>query len=162
MYQDKIAQLEREKQRLLTCREAPSATETIASSTNVITKWHATIELCKNASCRVMTYCPVKRLGVVSMMNPTSLFPTFKFGVKKINFEESRLASGEYIPIHPKDIRDMAFNPKSDSLLLTASVDQTARFTDLRLKKVVSTITTDKPLWSCCWSGANPDQVFLG
>ncbi len=43
----------------------------------------------------------------------------------------------EYVPLHNGCIRDVAFNPTGDGMVLTASVDKTLKLTSMKSNAVV-------------------------
>lgn len=49
------------------------------------------------------------------------------YGVKKIS--AVNLKASQYVPIHVKQIRGLAFNKQQDSLLLSAALDNTVKLT---------------------------------
>lgn len=81
-------------------------------------------------------------------------------GVNKLNV--ATMESGQYIPIHSKQIRGLAFNSRSDGLLLSASMDCTLKLTSLLSNSVVQTCKAEQPLWSCCWCSDDFNYVYAG
>lgn len=80
----------------------------------------------QTGNCRVMSYC--EWLGCLVVSQPSShatLIPGC--GVKKLS--AANMKSSQYIPIHSKQIRGLAFNSRSDGLLLSAALDNTIKLT---------------------------------
>lgn len=119
----------------------------------------STLELCKDGQCRVMSYSEYLTLLIVSYAgNNAHLVGT---GVKKINALGGFRAVG-YIAVHRKPIRDMAFHLEQNDLLLTVSLDKTAKLVNVHSDIVVATYNCDAPLWSCAWNADNKNQLFVG
>ncbi|XP_069757259.1 E3 ubiquitin-protein ligase rfwd3.S isoform X2 [Narcine bancroftii] len=117
------------------------------------------IMISQSGNCRVMAYCPAVSCLVVSQPSPqTTLLPGC--GVKKISAVNFR--STQYIPIHSKQIRGLAFNDRHDSVLLSASLDNTVKLTSLIANTVVQTYNTERPVWSCCWCSDDTNYVYAG
>ncbi|XP_036808249.1 E3 ubiquitin-protein ligase RFWD3 isoform X2 [Oncorhynchus mykiss] len=109
--------------------------------------------------CRVLSYCEPLSCLLASQPSPhTSLVPGC--GVKKVS--TLNLKACQYIPIHVKQIRGLAFNRQADSLLLSAALDNTIKLTSLMTNTVVQTYNTGKPVWSCCWCLDNNNYVYAG
>ncbi|XP_031420148.1 E3 ubiquitin-protein ligase RFWD3 isoform X2 [Clupea harengus] len=109
--------------------------------------------------CRVMAFC--EPLGCVLASQPSahsSLVPGF--GVKKIS--TATMKACQYIPMHIKPIRGLAFSRQQDSLLLSGSLDNTLKLTSLLTNTVVQTYNTGVPVWSCCWCHDNHNYVYAG
>lgn len=116
------------------------------------------IEICKNGGCRVLDYNPWHKFLVVSQKSPTSLFAGY--GIKKIDSE--KFQPKQFILLHSQAIRDIIFHPTIQSLLLSVGFDKCAKLVDIQNNIVAHTFQTDYPLWSCCWSGNNPNTLFVG
>eukprot|EP00063_Salmo_salar_P005173 XP_013980008.1 PREDICTED: E3 ubiquitin-protein ligase RFWD3-like isoform X2 [Salmo salar] len=109
--------------------------------------------------CRVLSYCEPLSCLLASQPSPhTTLVPGC--GVKKVS--TGNLKACQYIPIHVKQIRGLAFNRQADSLLLSAALDNTIKLTSLMTNTVVQTYNTGKPVWSCCWCLDNNNYVYAG
>ena len=67
----------------------------------------------------------VCRRSVCPPVDPASRPPGY--GVKKISTVNMR--ASQYVPIHSKQIRGLAFNRRDDSLMLSASLDNTLKIT---------------------------------
>ncbi|XP_076122273.1 E3 ubiquitin-protein ligase rfwd3.L [Alosa pseudoharengus] len=109
--------------------------------------------------CRVMAFC--EPLGCLLASQPSahsSLVPGF--GVKKIS--TATMKACQYIPIHIKPIRGLAFSRQQDSLLLSGALDNTIKLTSLLTNTVVQTYNTGAPVWSCCWCHDNNNYVYAG
>ncbi|XP_053575437.1 E3 ubiquitin-protein ligase RFWD3 [Bombina bombina] len=81
-------------------------------------------------------------------------------GVKKLS--AANMKSSQYVPIHSKQIRGLAFNDRSDGLLLSAALDNTVKLTSLLTNTVVQTYNAGRPVWSCCWCSDNTNYVYAG
>lgn len=113
----------------------------------------------QSGGCRVMAYC--QPLGCLLASQPSahsSLIPGF--GVKKIS--TATMKACQYIPIHSKPIRGLAFSHQQDSLLLSGALDFTIKLTSLMTNTVVQTYNTGVPVWSCCWCHDNNNYVYAG
>lgn len=117
------------------------------------------LELCKEGQCRVMSYSEYLTLLVVSYAGTNSHLTGT--GVKKISALGGFRSVG-YIAVHRKPIRDMAFHLEQSDLLLTVSLDKTAKLVNVHSDIAVATYTCDAPLWSCAWNGDNANQLFVG
>ncbi|KAJ8706912.1 hypothetical protein PYW07_012990 [Mythimna separata] len=113
------------------------------------------LELCKDGGCRVLTYnCRTYEL-YVSQKSTNYLFPGY--GIRKISCVD--YTPGAFVPLHPKQIRDLAYSQPSD-LLLSVALDSTARI--LQRGMVNVSVNAGIPLWSCAWNINNPDQFYVG
>ncbi|XP_072278495.1 E3 ubiquitin-protein ligase RFWD3 [Pyxicephalus adspersus] len=113
----------------------------------------------QTGNCRVMSYCDW--LGCLVVSQPSShatLIPGC--GVKKLS--AANMKSSQYIPIHSKQIRGLAFNSRSDGLLLSAALDNTIKLTSLLTNTVVQTYNAGRPVWSCCWCSDDTNYVYAG
>ncbi|XP_057390415.1 E3 ubiquitin-protein ligase RFWD3 isoform X3 [Balaenoptera acutorostrata] len=113
-------------------------------------KYHfqKTFTVSQTGNCRVMTYCDALSCLVVSQPSPQASFLP-GFGVKMLS--TANMKSSQYIPVHGKQIRGLAFSGRSKGLLLSASLDNTIKLTSLETNTVVQTYNTGRPVWSCCW-----------
>ncbi|XP_064114018.1 E3 ubiquitin-protein ligase RFWD3-like isoform X1 [Macrobrachium nipponense] len=119
---------------------------------------HSALDIAKDGGCRVMAYNEWLNMVVVSMPSHVSMFPGC--GVKKINMLD--IKSERYIPVHTKQIRDMAFNPVKNDLLLTVGMDKLVKLTNVCNNAPVGSFTAESPLWSCCWNADHANQFFVG
>ncbi|XP_062402959.1 E3 ubiquitin-protein ligase RFWD3 [Sardina pilchardus] len=109
--------------------------------------------------CRVMAFCePLGCLLASQLSAHSTLVPGF--GVKKIS--TATMKACQYIPIHTKPIRGLAFSRQQDSLLLSGALDNTIKLTSLLTNTVVQTYNTGAPVWSCCWCHDNNNYVYAG
>ncbi|XP_072529844.1 E3 ubiquitin-protein ligase rfwd3.S [Salminus brasiliensis] len=109
--------------------------------------------------CRVLSYCEPLSCLLASQPSPhATLVPGY--GVKKIS--AVNLKASQYVPIHVKQIRGLAFNRQQDSLLLSAALDNTVKLTSLWTNTVVQAYNTGKPVWSCCWCHDNNNYIYAG
>ncbi|XP_071446652.1 E3 ubiquitin-protein ligase RFWD3-like [Hetaerina americana] len=122
----------------------------------------SSVEIAREGGCRVVAHCDTLNLVVVSQHSTNPLFPGY--GVKKVDSLEFRAT--QFVPVHPKQIRDLAFAPPTAvrCLLLSASFDCTARLLDVSggANTVVATLSADTPLWSCCWDACDPNLLYVG
>ncbi|XP_015285194.1 PREDICTED: E3 ubiquitin-protein ligase RFWD3 [Gekko japonicus] len=110
-------------------------------------------------SCRVMAYCDVLSCLVMSQPSPQStLIPGY--GIKMMS--AVNLNSSQYIPIHSKQIRGLAFSNRSDGLLVSVALDHTLKLTSLTTNTVVQTYNAGRPVWSCCWCLDNSNYIYAG
>ncbi|XP_064635552.1 E3 ubiquitin-protein ligase rfwd3.L-like isoform X2 [Lineus longissimus] len=117
------------------------------------------VEISKAGGCRVMT-CSL-RLGAIIISQPSAnpMFPGF--GVKKLSTNDFRTA--QFVHIHSKMIRDLAFNPKShDGLLLSCGIDKMLKITSVISNTVVQSYEAPMPIWSCCWNSDSGHIVYAG
>uniref|UniRef100_H0Z7E4 RING-type E3 ubiquitin transferase n=1 Tax=Taeniopygia guttata TaxID=59729 RepID=H0Z7E4_TAEGU len=110
-------------------------------------------------NCRVMAYCDSLSCLVVSQPSPQSTFIP-GYGVKMMSL--ANLKSSQYIPIHSKQIRGLAFGTRADGLLLSAALDNTLKLTSLATNTVVQTYNAGRPVWSCCWCLDDTNYVYAG
>ncbi|KAM4601936.1 E3 ubiquitin-protein ligase rfwd3.S [Polymixia lowei] len=109
--------------------------------------------------CRVLSYCQPLTCLLASQLSPHSnLVPGF--GVRKVSVVNMKAC--QYVPIHVKQIRGLAFNRQDDALMLSAALDKTIKLTSLMTNTVVQTYNTGKPVWSCCWCLDNSNYVYAG
>ncbi|XP_023646210.1 E3 ubiquitin-protein ligase rfwd3.S [Paramormyrops kingsleyae] len=115
--------------------------------------------LCQTGGCRVLSYCEPLSCLLASQPSPqATLVPGC--GVKKVSVVN--LKACQYVPIHAKQIRGLAFNRQADSLLLSAALDNTVKLTSLLTNTVVQTYNTGRPVWSCCWCLDDSNYVYAG
>ncbi|KFO82824.1 E3 ubiquitin-protein ligase RFWD3, partial [Cuculus canorus] len=110
-------------------------------------------------NCRVMAYCDALSCLVVSQPSPQSTFIP-GCGVKMMSV--ANMKSSQYIAIHSKQIRGLAFGRRADGLLLSAALDNTLKLTSLATNTVVQTYNTGRPVWSCCWCLDDTNYVYAG
>ncbi|NXU84761.1 RFWD3 ligase, partial [Xiphorhynchus elegans] len=113
----------------------------------------------QTGNCRVMAYCDSMSCLVVSQPSPQSTFIP-GCGVKMLSL--ANLKSSQYVPIHSKQIRGLAFGTRADGLLLSAALDGTLRLTSLATNTVVQTYNAGRPVWSCCWCLDDTNYVYAG
>ncbi|XP_074008483.1 E3 ubiquitin-protein ligase RFWD3 [Numenius arquata] len=113
----------------------------------------------QTGNCRVMAYCDSLSCLVVSQPSPQSTFIP-GCGVKMMSV--ANLKSSQYIPIHSKQIRGLAFGRRADGLLLSAALDNTLKLTSLATNTVVQTYNTGRPVWSCCWCLDDTNYIYAG
>lgn len=118
----------------------------------------ARIEVSRDGGCRVLAFNEWKGVLVASQSQVTPLFPDF--GIRFIDTQEFRLR--QIIPLHAKSIRDLSFNPHRKDLLLSVSLDKTAKVFCMSSNSSVMTFNSEVPLWSCCWDGNNSNIFFAG
>ncbi|NXA07713.1 RFWD3 ligase, partial [Sapayoa aenigma] len=113
----------------------------------------------QTGNCRVMAFCDSMSCLVVSQPSPQSTFIP-GCGVKMMSL--ANLKSSQYIPIHSKQIRGLAFGTRADGLLLSAALDGTLKLTSLATNTVVQTYNAGRPVWSCCWCLDDTNYVYAG
>lgn len=116
------------------------------------------IDICKDAGCRVLDYNPWYKFLVVSQKATNTLFTGY--GIRKINPENFH--KRQFIFLHTQPIRDIKFHPREQTLLLSVGFDKCAKLVDIQNNMPVHTFETDRPLWSCCWLGDNPNYFLVG
>ncbi|XP_030781109.1 E3 ubiquitin-protein ligase RFWD3 isoform X2 [Rhinopithecus roxellana] len=91
-------------------------------------KYHfqKTFTVSQAGNCRIMAYCDALSCLVISQPSPQASFLP-GFGVKMLSTANMR--SSQYIPMHGKQIRGLAFSSYSRGLLLSASLDNTIKLT---------------------------------
>ncbi|XP_050759972.1 E3 ubiquitin-protein ligase RFWD3 [Gymnogyps californianus] len=113
----------------------------------------------QTGNCRVMAYCDSLSCLVVSQPSPQSTFIP-GCGVKMMSV--ANLKSSQYIPIHSRQIRGLAFGSRADGLLLSAALDNTLKLTSLATNTVVQTYNAGRPVWSCCWCLDDTNYIYAG
>lgn len=116
------------------------------------------VEICREGGCRVLAYDKFLHLLVVSQRSTNTLFSGY--GIKKIDAAEFRPT--QFVFLHPKAIRDLAFHPLRNDMLLSVSLDRCAKLFNVSSNTVVQSYTTDSQLWSCCWDANNSNLFFVG
>nr|CAH0109337.1 unnamed protein product [Daphnia galeata] len=120
----------------------------------------STLELCKEGQCRVMSYSEHLTLLVVSYAGTNSHLTGT--GIKKINALGGFRPVG-YIAVHRKPIRDMAFHLEQNDLLLTVSLDKTAKLVNVHSTGKVLLYDMRKPGDAVeCWSEPNSMSPVTG
>uniref|UniRef100_A0A2K6G1U0 RING-type E3 ubiquitin transferase n=1 Tax=Propithecus coquereli TaxID=379532 RepID=A0A2K6G1U0_PROCO len=91
-------------------------------------KYHfqKTFTVSQTGNCRIMAYSNALSCLVVSQPSPQASFLP-GFGVKMLS--TANMKSSQYIPMHSKQIRGLAFSSRSKGLLLSASLDNTIKLT---------------------------------
>ncbi|XP_053207344.1 E3 ubiquitin-protein ligase RFWD3-like [Panonychus citri] len=77
------------------------------------------------------------------------------------NIGTSTFRTTEYIGLHEKQIKDIAFHP-FDAVVLSASLDKTVKITDIFSSTAVATFTCASPVWSCCWNEVDTRTFYAG
>ncbi|XP_034255677.1 E3 ubiquitin-protein ligase RFWD3-like [Thrips palmi] len=117
------------------------------------------IEVSRHGDCRVLAFNEWK--GVLVASNRSSVTPLFpNYGIKLYDTEEFRLC--QTIPLHNSHIRDLSFNPHRKDLLLSVSLDKTAKVFCTSTNAPLMSLNAEVPLWSCCWDGNNSNLFFAG
>uniref|UniRef100_A0A8C0RB96 E3 ubiquitin-protein ligase RFWD3 n=1 Tax=Canis lupus familiaris TaxID=9615 RepID=A0A8C0RB96_CANLF len=124
-------------------------------------KYHfqKTFTVSQTGNCRIMTYCDTLSCLVMSQPSPEASFLP-GFGVKMLS--TANMKSSQYIPMHGKQIRGLAFSSRSKGLLLSASLDSTVKLTSLETNTVVQTYNAGRPVWSCCWCLDESNHIYAG
>ncbi|XP_036130773.1 E3 ubiquitin-protein ligase RFWD3 isoform X2 [Molossus molossus] len=118
-----------------------------------------TFTVSQTGNCRIMTYCDALSCLVVSQPSPQATFLP-GFGVKM--FSTANMKSSQYIPMHSKQIRGLAFSSQAKGLLLSASLDNTVKLTSLETNTVVQTYNAGRAVWSCCWCLDENNYIYAG
>ncbi|XP_048211082.1 E3 ubiquitin-protein ligase RFWD3 isoform X1 [Perognathus longimembris pacificus] len=113
----------------------------------------------QTGNCRIMAYSDAMSCLVISQPSPQAAFLP-GFGIKMLS--TANMKSSQYIPMHSKQIRGLAFNKQSRGLLLSASLDNTIKLTSLETNTVVQTYNTGRPVWSCCWCLDENNYIYAG
>ncbi|XP_012868140.1 PREDICTED: E3 ubiquitin-protein ligase RFWD3 [Dipodomys ordii] len=113
----------------------------------------------QTGNCRIMAYSDALSCLAISQPSPQAAFLP-GFGVKMLS--TANMKSSQYIPMHSKQIRGLAFNQESRGLLLSASLDNTIKLTSLETNTVVQTYNTGRPVWSCCWCLDENNYIYAG
>ena len=119
---------------------------------------HKFLDVSKGGGCRVMAYCGFYSYIAVSMPSQISMFGGY--GVKKIRTMDMK--ADRFLPLHSKQIRDLAFNPNRNELLLSVAMDKTAKLTNITSNTVIQSYTLNMPLWCCCWSLTSISRFYVG
>lgn len=114
-------------------------------------------QIAQNGS-RVLTFDRHHAMLVVSKPSPNNLFPGY--GIVKVSSLDSKHC--EFVRIHQKPLRDVAFSCRGDGLLLTAGMDKTVRVTSMLSNAVVQTYNTPAPAWSCAWNDYDTNYIYCG
>lgn len=120
--------------------------------------FYRNVEICREGGCRVLAYDKFLFLLVVSQRSTNALFSGY--GIKKIDVMEFQPT--QFVFLHRKAIRDLAFHPLRNDMLLSVSLDRCAKLFNVSSNTVVQSYTTDSPLWSCCWDAENSNLFFVG
>ncbi|NXG68883.1 RFWD3 ligase, partial [Baryphthengus martii] len=148
-------------QHSVSASQQPSSSRPRLPSSQSQRKYHLekVFVVSQTGNCRVMAYCDSLSCLVVSQPSPQSTFIP-GCGVKMMSV--ANLKSSQYIPIHSKQIRGLAFGSRADGLLLSAALDNTLKLTSLATNTVVQTYNTGRPVWSCCWCLDDTNYIYAG
>ncbi|GLV45564.1 mutagen-sensitive 302 [Carabus blaptoides fortunei] len=134
-----------------------NASQSISNAINAKIYKEKSLEIHKDGGCRVMDYYRDSSVIVVSAPSSNPLFSAF--GVRKVHVDQFKY--GAFISMHTQMIRDLSFHPQRD-LLLSVSLDKSARLTETANNKSVCSVQCGGPIWSCCWDTTNPNCFFIG
>eukprot|EP00041_Stephanoeca_diplocostata_P021793 m.514762 g.514762 ORF g.514762 m.514762 type:complete len:731 (-) comp21914_c0_seq3:70-2262(-) len=111
--------------------------------------------------CRVLAYDRRHAMMLVSAENdrPTPFSPA---GAGLVKVSTLSLGRTEYVGLHRKPIRDVRMCPDGSGVVLTVSLDKTAKLTSIHSNTVACTYTLDVPSWTCCWNHDNPVLFYCG
>ena len=115
------------------------------------------IEFHPEASCRVLTTSDILGVMIATQKNFNQLFSGY--GLRKISTFDFKV--NEFIPIHQNIIKDVCFHPH-DALVLSASLDQTLKLTNLMSCSNVMTQNLEAGAWSCCWNEKDRNYFYAG
>jgi len=80
--------------------------------------------------------------------------------VRKVHGD--RMFSMKTVQLHVKAIRDLAFRPQADNLLLSVGFDGNAILTDCRSDVSVLRYSAGCQLWSCAWDETDDNLLYCG
>ncbi|GFR27500.1 e3 ubiquitin-protein ligase RFWD3, partial [Trichonephila clavata] len=115
------------------------------------------LEMARNGGCRIVDICDILGMALVSQQSTNALFPGY--GFRKISTLDMK--PSEFVLVHQKPIRDMAFHCH-DGLVLTASLDKSVKITNVLTNSVVHTYSHDSDVWSCAWDLDDPTYFYAG
>jgi len=115
------------------------------------------IDLNQQSDSRVLTTSDILGVIIATQKNVNNIFSSY--GLRKINTYDFK--ANEFIPIHQNIIKDACFHPH-DALVLTASLDQTLKLTNLMSCSSVLTQNLETDAWSCCWNGKDTNYFYVG
>uniref|UniRef100_A0A1B6MDI2 RING-type E3 ubiquitin transferase n=1 Tax=Graphocephala atropunctata TaxID=36148 RepID=A0A1B6MDI2_9HEMI len=116
------------------------------------------VDISKEGGCRVLAFNHLLHELIVSQPSGNTIFAGYGIRVlNSVDFQPTR-----YIYLHHKMIRDLAFHREDRNLLLSASLDNSAKLVDVANSTTVHTFKTDGALWSCCWDATNPHLLLVG
>ncbi|KAG7165429.1 E3 ubiquitin-protein ligase RFWD3-like [Homarus americanus] len=119
---------------------------------------HSIFEISKDGGCRVMVFNDWLKMLLLSMPSQVAMFPGY--GVKKLNMTDMK--TDRFVPLHQKQIRDLAFNPAKNDLLLSVGMDKKVKLTNMSSNALVVSYTAESPLWCCCWNTDDANQFYVG
>jgi len=115
----------------------------------------------RERACRVLAYSQYNGMLVISQPGANPLFPGF--GVRRFSLLDQRL--GDFVHLSKEVIRDLAFHPSQQELLLSCGQGREARITNMSsCQEVTKFSDLDSEAWACDW-GRGPGaehRVFLG
>ncbi|CAL1297069.1 unnamed protein product, partial [Larinioides sclopetarius] len=115
------------------------------------------MEIAKHGGCRIVDVCDLLGMILISQPSINELFPGY--GFRKISTLDMK--PSEFVLVHQKPIRDMAFHCH-DGLVLTASLDKSVKITNVLTNSVVHTYPLDSDVWSCAWDLDEPTYFYAG
>lgn len=117
------------------------------------------IKIWDAGNCRVIAYSPSLATLVASQPSSIPLFPGF--GVRKISALDFKTC--QYLTLHSKAIRDVAFHPSvDDGILLSCGLDKKVKMTSLLSNAVIQSYDTPMPAWSCVWNADDRNYFYAG
>ncbi|KAK7865017.1 hypothetical protein R5R35_000041 [Gryllus longicercus] len=140
--------------------QTTQSSQPISQSTVSRMVLESTLEISNAGGCRVLTWNSLMHELYISHSSTNNLFPGFS--VRKVSLQDGRPVFGQCVFLHTKAIRDLAVRPQSKDLLLSVSLDKTAKLMDLSNNSVVNKFNVNNPLWSCCWDCNNLNRFFVG
>lgn len=108
-----------------------------------------------NGGCSVLEYNRQNNLLVVGSRSPLIVF-----GIKYL--DTSTFRTTQFVYLHQEQIRLLTFHPRICNLLLSVSLDGTAKLLDVRNNAVVGIFTGECPLLSGCWDSVDGNAFFVG
>lgn len=67
-----------------------------------------------------------------------------------------------FVKVHSQPIKDIKCSPRSDTLVLSTSLDKTLKITNLLSGAVCHTFHLDQAGWSCSWDPVDPNSMIVG
>lgn len=148
----KITKLERE---IIQLKQA--VVQTVSAPKSWKYALRSNLEVCKDASCRVLAYNSRSKELYVSQMSTNCLFQGY--AMRKLSCHDWKF--GKLVHLHPKLIRDASYSEEND-LLVTVGLDKAVKLIQGTNETITTTISAEMPLWSCCWDDSNQNRFYVG
>ena len=113
------------------------------------------MSIAASGGCRILEINPT--LGMLLVSRPsTSLYRGY--GLVKISTRD--LKEYQFVPVHSNVIRDVKFCPNKEDILLTVSIDKTAKLTSISSNSNVSNYVLPRQPWACCWDSDDANYFY--